>query len=293
VDAISDGEDIFLVAMEQIEEAGVHSGDSACVYPPQTLSAAALAQVERYTRALARRLQVRGLMNVQYAVREGVVYLLEVNARASRTVPFASKASGAPLAPLATRLILGAALADLAPRALGGPDAVSVKGVALPFTKFPGLDPLLGPEMKSTGESMGSGPDFATAFLKAQDGAGKRLAPGGAVAVVADGLAPADWDRLAAILAVGARPLIAPGVTAAALRARGLAVTVADTLPAPVTLLVQPAAAGACDPAAGRAWRREAVAAGLPCAATLRAAAAWLAPDLLDMTADPGAQAAA
>ena len=147
--------------------------------------------------------------------------------------------------------------------------------------------------MKSTGELMGSGPDFATAFLKAQDGAGKRLAPGGAVAVVADGLAPADWDRLAAILAVGGRPLVAPGVTAGALRARGLAVTVADTLPAAVTLLVQPAATGACDPAAGRAWRREAVAAGLPCAATLRAAAAWLAPDLLDMTADARAEAAA
>src|SRR5262249_28265644 len=139
VDGIADGRDVFTVIMEQIEEAGVHSGDSACVYPPQTLSAGVLAQVEDYTCRPAPRLGVRGLMNVQYAVKDEQVYLLEVNARASRTVPFASKATGIPLARLATQLILGAPLAELAVEPPATARPVAVKAVVLPLNKFPTL----------------------------------------------------------------------------------------------------------------------------------------------------------
>jgi carbamoyl-phosphate synthase large subunit len=167
VDGVSDGRDLFAVVMEQLDPAGVHSGDSRCVYPPQTLSFEVVAQVERYTLDLARHLGVVGLINVQYAVKDGTVYLLEVNARASRTVPFASKATGVPLARIATRLIIGERLADMDLRANAN-GRVSVKSVVLPFNKFPQLVPVLGPEMQSTGESMGTGPDLATALAKAQ-----------------------------------------------------------------------------------------------------------------------------
>jgi carbamoyl-phosphate synthase large subunit len=166
VDGISDGHDTFTVVMEQIEKAGVHSGDSACVYPPQTLSPEVVEQVRAYTRKLAQHLRVVGLINVQYAVKDDRVYLLEVNARASRTVPFASKATGVPLARLATRLILGDSLSDLeiSPRR---PGQISVKAVVLPFDKFPSLDRTLGPEMKSTGERMGVAATFSEALAKA------------------------------------------------------------------------------------------------------------------------------
>ncbi|MEO8285090.1 MAG: carbamoyl-phosphate synthase large subunit [Chloroflexota bacterium] len=175
VDGVSDGHDIFTVVMQQLEKAGIHSGDSACVYPPQTLSSDVVAQVVEYTRSLARHLSVVGLINVQYAVKDGVVYLLEVNARASRTVPFASKATGVPLATIATRLITGVPLRDIEikPRQDGN---VSVKAVVLPFDKFPGLLPVLGPEMQSTGETMGVGPTFETALAKAYEGAGIKTA---------------------------------------------------------------------------------------------------------------------
>jgi carbamoyl-phosphate synthase large subunit len=167
VDGVSDGSDLFAVVMEQLDPAGVHSGDSRCVYPPQSLSSEVVAQVEQYTLELARHLRVVGLINVQYAVKDGTVYLLEVNARASRTVPFASKATGVPLARIATRLIMGERLADMDLHANAN-GRVSVKAVVLPFNKFPQLMPVLGPEMQSTGESMGTGPDLATALAKAQ-----------------------------------------------------------------------------------------------------------------------------
>jgi carbamoyl-phosphate synthase large subunit len=167
VDGVSDGRDLFAVVMEQLDLAGIHSGDSRCVYPPQTLSPEVVAQVERYTLELARHLGVVGLINVQYAVKDATVYLLEVNARASRTVPFASKATGVPLARIATRLLMGERLVDMDLR-IETEGRVSVKSVVLPFNKFPQLVPVLGPEMQSTGESMGTGPDLATALAKAQ-----------------------------------------------------------------------------------------------------------------------------
>lgn len=172
VDGVSDGQDVFTVVMEQLEMAGVHSGDSSCVYPPQTLSPQVIATVESYTRSLARHLKVMGLINVQYAVKDDKVYLLEVNARASRTVPFASKATGVPLARIATRLIMGVALSEIALAGYEPPARVSVKAVVLPFNKFPTLRPVLGPEMQSTGEAMGVGVTFRAALNKALLGAG-------------------------------------------------------------------------------------------------------------------------
>jgi carbamoyl-phosphate synthase large subunit len=178
VDAVADGETVVQVILEQLEECGVHSGDSADVYPPQTVSREVLGTVERYTPQIAKAFGIVGLMNVQYAVHEGTVYVLEVNPRASRSVPFASKASGLPLADLAVRVILGAKLTDLdVPRPRT--DRVSMKEVVLPFRVFPTLRPLLGPEMQSTGESMGSGRTFAPAFWKAWLGAGLRDLPFG------------------------------------------------------------------------------------------------------------------
>jgi carbamoyl-phosphate synthase large subunit len=176
VDAVSDGKDTVSVVMEQFEECGVHSGDSAEVYPVQSVAADVLEKVDVYTRIIARAFGILGLMNVQYAVHGERVYVLEVNPRASRSVPFASKASGIPLADLAIRAILGQALRALAvpaPRM----DRVAVKEVALPFRVFPGLTPVLGPEMQSTGESMGIGPTFASAYWKAQLGVGMKRLP--------------------------------------------------------------------------------------------------------------------
>jgi carbamoyl-phosphate synthase large subunit len=184
VDAASDGREIYAIVMEQLEPAGVHSGDSTCVYPPQTLSEEIQGQIHDYTLRLASHLGIVGLLNVQYALKDGVVYLLEVNARASRTVPFASKATGVPLATIATRLIVGASLREVAGdygldggRLSGQGQGqakrrVSVKTVVFPFDKFPSLSRVLGPEMQSTGEAMGIGEDFASALAKARQGAG-------------------------------------------------------------------------------------------------------------------------
>jgi carbamoyl-phosphate synthase large subunit len=174
VDAVSDSTDTLCVVMEQVEHAGIHSGDSACVYPPHTLGPALTAAAEAATAALARALGVVGLMNVQYAVYDGALYLLEVNARASRTVPFASKAAGVPLARLATQVILGARLRDLP--AERRTDRVAVKGPVLPFRKLPGLLPLLRSEMQSTGESMGLAATFPAAYAKALRAAGVPVA---------------------------------------------------------------------------------------------------------------------
>lgn len=176
VDAVSDGQDVVAVLLEQIEECGVHSGDSTEIYPPQSISTAALATIEVYTRHIARAFRVCGLMNVQFAVQGERVYVLEVNPRASRSIPFASKASGIPLADLAVRVILGARLRDL-PVPPARTDHVCVKGVVLPFRVFPDILPVTGPEMQSTGESMGSGPDFASAYWKAWQGAGMKYLP--------------------------------------------------------------------------------------------------------------------
>src|SRR5260370_39892477 len=167
--------------MEHIEEAGVHSGDSSCVLPPQSLSEATLRTIEDYTVRLAKALSVIGLMNVQYAIQDGVVYVLEVNPRASRTVPYVSKATGVPLPKVAVGLMLGRKLSDLthlthgmASGRLPVPQSF-VKSPVFPFNKFPGADPALGPEMRSTGEVMGVGESFGEAFDKAQLSAGTPL----------------------------------------------------------------------------------------------------------------------
>ncbi len=189
VDAISDGRDTVIGGiMEHIEEAGIHSGDSACVLPPISLRPEILEQITRQTKAIARELKVVGLMNIQYAVKSGIVYVLEVNPRASRTVPFVSKATGVPLAKYATKVIMGKTLKDLGLGHEIRPSHVSVKESVFPFARFSGVDTILGPEMKSTGEVMGIDGSFGLAFAKAQLAAGQRLPLSGTVFIsVKDG----------------------------------------------------------------------------------------------------------
>ncbi len=182
VDAISDGTDTVVAGiMEHIEEAGIHSGDSACVLPAISLAPEILEQIKTQTRAIARELNVVGLMNIQYAVKGGLIYILEVNPRGSRTVPFVSKATGVPLAKLATRVILGERLKDLGLVDEITPKHISVKESVFPFSRFPGVDTILGPEMKSTGEVMGIDRSFGLAFAKSQLAAGQRLPLSGTV----------------------------------------------------------------------------------------------------------------
>ena len=224
VDALSDGTDVFIAGvMQHIEEAGVHSGDSACSLPPHSLPDAIVAEIERQAVLLAQALQVKGLMNVQFAVQAGEVYLIEVNPRASRTVPFVAKASGVPVAKLAARLTAGESLASLGltPRAL---PHVAVKEAVFPFARFPGTDPVLSPEMKSTGEVMGIDADFALAFAKSQLGAGTRLPDDGRVFI---SVKDSDKGTIlpAARLLVGLGfGLVATDGTAALLRDAGLPV---------------------------------------------------------------------
>jgi carbamoyl-phosphate synthase large subunit len=215
VDALRDRSGEFMLGgiMEHIEEAGVHSGDSACAIPPPTLDAETLRTIERHTRALADALEVVGPLNVQYAVKDRVVYVIEANPRASRTVPFVSKATGVPLAKIAARVMAGASLAELRaegmvpPAAIGG--HVAVKEAVLPFNRFPEVDTLLGPEMRSTGEVMGIDRSFGMAFAKSQAGAGNRLPRHGTVF-----LSLADRDKPAGLLA--ARRFAALGFSIAA-----------------------------------------------------------------------------
>jgi carbamoyl-phosphate synthase large subunit len=184
VDALSDGTQVVIGGiMEHIEEAGVHSGDSACSLPPYSLSPALVEEIRRQTGALSRELHVIGLMNVQFAIRDGIVYVLEVNPRASRTVPFVSKAIGVPLAKLAMQAMMGRSLEQIGFTAERTPAHVSVKEAVFPFNKFPNTDVLLGPEMRSTGEVMGLADDFGSAFLKSQDAAGGPLPMKGQVLI--------------------------------------------------------------------------------------------------------------
>ncbi len=181
VDAVADGESVAIAGiMEHIEEAGIHSGDSACALPPHSLDQATIDEIGRQTEALALGLGVVGLMNVQFAVRDGEIYILEVNPRASRTVPFVAKATGVPYAKVAARVMAGAKLAEF-DLARGRNGHVAVKEAVFPFSRFPGVDVVLGPEMRSTGEVMGLDHDFPSAFLKSQLGAGLSLPQGGTV----------------------------------------------------------------------------------------------------------------
>ncbi|MES3092258.1 carbamoyl-phosphate synthase large subunit [Sphingomonas aerolata] len=224
VDAICDGTDVVVAGvLQHIEEAGVHSGDSACSIPPYSLSAEIVAEIERQTVALAHALSVVGLMNIQFAVKDGLVYLIEVNPRASRTVPFVAKAIGAPIAKIAARVMAGEQLKDL-PKIDRHIDYYAVKEAVFPFNKFPGVDPVLSPEMKSTGEVMGIDPDFTIAFAKAQLGAGTILPTKGSVFVSVK-----DSDKAMIVEAVKALvdtgfSIVATGGTAEHLARAGLPV---------------------------------------------------------------------
>ncbi|TCJ98888.1 carbamoyl-phosphate synthase large subunit [Volucribacter psittacicida] len=197
VDCICDGEQVFIGGiMQHIEQAGIHSGDSACSLPPYSLSQAIQQEIRRQTIAMAKALQVVGLMNVQFAVQNEVVYVLEVNPRASRTVPFVSKATGVPLAKIAARVMAGISLQQQQIYQEVTPPFYAVKEAVFPFIKFPGVDTILGPEMRSTGEVMGIGKTFAEAFIKAQMGAGERIPKTGKVFVSVD---DKDKPRLLAV----------------------------------------------------------------------------------------------
>jgi carbamoyl-phosphate synthase large subunit len=223
VDALCDGTDVWIAGiMQHVEEAGIHSGDSACVLPPHTLGTEMLGQIRAQTEGIARALGVVGLLNVQFAIREDTLYVIEANPRASRTVPFVSKAIGLPVAKLACRVLLGERLADLdlPPDTTNG--HVCVKEVVLPFDRFAGADSLLGPEMRSTGEVMGIAHDFPTAFAKAQAAAGAQLPNGGrAFITVADGDKPAATG-IATILHDLGFEIVATRGTAQAIRKMGI-----------------------------------------------------------------------
>ena len=225
VDAICDGQDVLIGGiMEHIEQAGVHSGDSACSLPPFSLSPELQTELRRQTVALARALGVVGLMNVQYAIQDGVVFVLEVNPRASRTVPYVSKATGLALAKIAARCMVGKTLAAQGIRAEVVPSYYSVKEAVFPFLKFPGVDTILGPEMKSTGEVMGVGETFAEAFVKSQLAAGVKLPASGKVFI---SVRAADKPRvvdIARALSELGFSLIATRGTAAYLTDHGLVV---------------------------------------------------------------------
>ena len=183
VDCLCDGKEVYVAGiMEHIEEAGIHSGDSACALPPHSLSKETIAELERQTKALALALEVGGLMNVQYALKDGQIYVLEVNPRASRTVPFVAKVIGTPVAKIASRVMAGESLASfkLQPQSF---DHIAVKEAVFPFARFPGVDVLLGPEMRSTGEVMGLNHSFGTAFAKSQLGSGTAVPKSGKVFV--------------------------------------------------------------------------------------------------------------
>ena len=224
VDALSDGTSVVVAGiMQHIEEAGIHSGDSSCVLPPYSPVVAHQMDVIRdYTHRLAKALNVRGLMNVQYAIKDGTVFVLEVNPRASRTVPFVAKATGVPLARLAAKIMIGRSLADLGLFDEPELNGRFVKASVFPFSKFPGDDPVLGPEMRSTGEVMGFADDFGAAFAKASYGAGVRLPlQGTAFVTVNDRDKPQLLPLARALVAMGFE-LVATNGTAAFLRANDL-----------------------------------------------------------------------
>jgi carbamoyl-phosphate synthase large subunit len=281
VDAICDGEDVWVGGiMQHVEEAGIHSGDSACVLPPHSLGAEMLNEIRAATAAIALELGVVGLINVQYGVLGETLYVIEANPRASRTVPFVSKATGLPLAKLACRVMLGEKLVDLDLPDDPGGDHVSVKEAVLPFDRFAGADALLGPEMRSTGEVMGVAPDFPAAFAKAQAAAGVQLPRAGTVF-----LTVTDSDK-AAIGAVAAQlhdlgfSIAATGGTAGTIARMGIPVErlnklgegsphVVDKIEGGDVVLVINTPTGTAARADGYEIRRAAIARGIPCITTI------------------------
>ena len=286
VDALCDGEDVWIGGiMQHVEEAGIHSGDSACVLPPHSLGPDLLEQIRSHTEGIALALGVVGLMNIQYAVHDGTLYVIEANPRASRTVPFVSKAIGIPLAKLACRVMLGERIADLDLPADPVGEHVSVKEAVLPFDRFAGSDALLGPEMRSTGEVMGVARDFPTAFAKAQAAAGALLPSTGTVFVTVT-----DTDKSAALGSasqlhdLGFR-IVATRGTAGAIRRYGVPVTVlnkigegsphvVDWIERGDVDLVINTPTGTAARADGWEIRRAAVARGIPCITTIAGAMA-------------------
>jgi carbamoyl-phosphate synthase large subunit len=227
VDAVCDPERTLVVGvMEHIEEAGIHSGDSACAIPPFSLGAQVVADIKKQTYALAQALTVRGLMNIQFAIKSGEIFVLEVNPRASRTVPFVSKATGLNMAQAAARVMVGISLLEQGITREPEPAYVSVKEAVFPFAKFPGIDIVLGPEMRSTGEVMGIAMDFPSAFAKSQLTASSRLPMHGSVLI---SVAPRDRNGVVPIArglaAMGFRLLGTRG-TAQALMDQGIDVEV-------------------------------------------------------------------
>ena len=223
VDAVCDGERVLIGGiMEHVEQAGVHSGDSGCCLPPNSLSAQLQEQLREQTRRLARALSVVGLMNIQFAIQNGLIYVLEVNPRASRTVPFVSKATGLPLAKIAARVMSGRKLAELGVTEGRVPAYYSVKEAVFPFVKFPEADPILGPEMKSTGEVMGTGRTFGEAYAKAQSGSGVLLPRKGVCFVSVRDRDKAGAVELGKKLLARGFELVATEGTAQALAAAGI-----------------------------------------------------------------------
>ncbi len=286
VDALCDGESVWVGGiMQHVEEAGIHSGDSACVLPPHSLGPDMLDQIRAATRGIALGLGVVGLCNVQYAVHAGELYVIEANPRASRTVPFVSKAIGVPLAKMACRLMLGEKLADLDLPAEDAPlDHVSVKEAVLPFDRFEGSDAVLGPEMRSTGEVMGVARDFPSAFAKAQAAAGSALPTEGTAFITVTDTDKPSAGAVAQILHDLGFRIVATRGTAEAIQRWGVPATVLDKInegPAgnnvvdwiergDVDMVVNtPTGSGARTD--GWEIRRAAVAAGIPCLTTLSA----------------------
>ena len=225
VDALCDGDDVVVAGvLQHIEEAGVHSGDSACSLPPYSLSDDIIVEIERQTDILARALSVSGLMNIQFAVKDNIVYLIEVNPRASRTVPFVAKAIGTPIAKIASRVMAGEMLRDLPKIDRNSITHIAVKEAVFPFARFPGVDPVLSPEMKSTGEVMGIDSNFATAFAKAQLGAGTVLPKSGTAFVsVKDSDKPVILPAVQKLSNLGFT-VVATGGTARYLEEQGITV---------------------------------------------------------------------
>jgi carbamoyl-phosphate synthase large subunit len=287
VDALCDGETVRIGAvMQHVEEAGIHSGDSACVIPAMSLGPDMLRQVEQATERIALRLGVVGLINIQFAVYgDDELYVIEANPRASRTVPFVSKAVGVPLAKVACRLMLGERLADMDLPLDRHPDHVSVKEAVLPFGRFPRADSLLGPEMKSTGEVMGVASDYPAAFGKAQAAAGANLPSGGTVFIsVTDGDKPTATQLAASLHDLGFQ-IMATGGTAQAIRRMGVPVeriqklsegspNVVERIEAGDVDLVVNTPTGSGARADGYEIRRAAVARGVPCITTMSGASA-------------------
>ena len=215
-DAICDGEDVYIIGiMEHVEPAGIHSGDSYAVLPPYNLGDLVIEQIESITKKVAVALKTVGLINMQFAIKNDKVYVIEANPRASRTIPFVSKATGIPLAKIAAEVMVGKKLKDMGYPKYSFPSYFSVKEAVFPFIKFPGADPILGPEMKSTGEVMGIGIDFGEAYAKAQKGANKILPRSGTVFISVKDSDKKYLDELLPLIEKNGFEMVATGGTAA------------------------------------------------------------------------------